>query len=61
MVFAAQEVPCLLPAPAGRYQVPYWAEVKVNVDYHIQVAWTLYSVAWRHAGAKPGSTAQLRF
>jgi hypothetical protein len=24
VVFAAQEAPCLLPAPAGRYQVPYW-------------------------------------
>ncbi|HLQ57668.1 MAG TPA: IS21 family transposase, partial [Streptosporangiaceae bacterium] len=34
VVFAAQEAPCLLPAPAGRYQVPYWAQVKVHVDYH---------------------------
>ena len=25
VVFAAQEAPCLLPAPAERYQVPYWA------------------------------------
>ena len=30
--------------PAERYQVPYWAEVKVHVDYHIQVARALYSV-----------------
>ncbi len=34
VVFAAREAPCLLPAPADRYQVPYWAEVKVHVDYH---------------------------
>jgi hypothetical protein len=34
VVFAAQEAPCLLPTPAGRYQVPYWAQVKVHVDYH---------------------------
>ena len=33
-VFAGQEAPCLLPAPADRYQVPYWATVKVHVDYH---------------------------
>ena len=32
VVFAAREAPCLLPAPAERYQVPYWAEVKVHVD-----------------------------
>ena len=52
VVFAGQEAPCLLPVPAGRYQVPYWADVKVHVDYHIQVARALYSVPWRHAGAR---------
>src|SRR6266536_1830170 len=52
VVFAAREAPCLLPAPAGRYQVPYWAQVKVHVDYHTQVARALYSVPWRHAGAR---------
>ena len=35
VVFAGQEAPCLLPAPAQRYQVPYWAQVKVHVDYHL--------------------------
>ena len=38
--------------PAERYQVPYWAQVKVHVDYHIQVARALYSVPWRHVGAR---------
>jgi transposase len=52
VVFAGQEAPCLLPAPAERYQVPYWAQVKVHVDYHIQVARALYSVPWRHVGAR---------
>ena len=52
VVFAAQEAPCLLPAPAERYRVPYWAQVKVHVDYHIQVARALYSVPWRHVGAR---------
>ena len=52
VVFAAREAPCLLPAPAQRYQVPYWADVKVHVDYHIQVARALYSVPWRHVGAR---------
>jgi len=31
--------------------VPYWAEVKVHVE-HIQVAPALYSVPWRHVGAR---------
>ena len=52
VVFTAQEAPCLLPVPGGRYQVPYWAEVKVHVDYHIQVARALYLVPWRHVGAR---------
>jgi transposase len=52
VVFTDREAPCLLPAPAQRYQVPYWAEVKVHVDYHIQVARALYSVPWRHVGAR---------
>ncbi len=52
VVFAAQEAPCLLPAPGERYRVPYWADVKVHVDYHIQVARALYSVPWRHVGAR---------
>jgi transposase len=52
VVFAAQEAPCLLPAPADRYQVPYWAQVKVHVDYRIQVARALYSVPWQHVGTR---------
>jgi transposase len=52
VVFTGQEAPCLLPVPGERYQVPYWAEVKVHVDYHIQVGRALYSVPWRHAGAR---------
>ena len=32
--------------------MPYWAEVKVHVDYHIQVARALYSVPWRHVGTR---------
>jgi transposase len=51
VVFAGQEAPCLLPVPGERYQVPYWATVKVHVDYHIQVARALYSVPWRYVGA----------
>ena len=52
VVFAAREAQSLLPAPAERYQVPFWAQVKVHVDYHIQVARALYSVPWRHAGTR---------
>jgi hypothetical protein len=35
VIFAAQEAPGLRLAPADRYQVPYWAQVKVHVDYHL--------------------------
>src|SRR5260370_7080746 len=33
VVFAGQEAPCLLPPPARRYQVPYWAQGKGHLDY----------------------------
>ena len=52
VVFAAREAPCLLPAPAERYQVPYWAEVKVHVDYHLltELEKMFPQVTWRFAG-----------
>ena len=52
VVFAAQEAPCLLPAPAERYQVPYWAQVKVHVDYHLltELEKMFPQVTWHFAG-----------
>jgi len=51
-VFAAQEAPCLRPAPADRYQVPYWAQVKVHVDYHLltELEKMFPQVTWHFAG-----------
>ena len=41
----------LLPAPAQRYQVPYWAQVKVHVDYHLltELEKMFPQVTWRFA------------
>jgi hypothetical protein len=44
LVFAEAEAGALLPAPAERYQVPMWAQVKVHRDCHIRVGSALYSV-----------------
>lgn len=43
-VFAEAEQGALLPAPAERYQVPRWTQVKVHRDCHIRVGSALYSV-----------------
>jgi transposase len=43
-LFAAAEAAALLPAPAGRYDVPIFANPKVARDHHIEVARGLYSV-----------------
>jgi transposase len=43
-VFAQAEQGALLPAPAERYQVPRWAQVKVHRDCHLRVGSALYSV-----------------
>jgi transposase len=42
--FAAEEQRLLLPAPAGRYDVPIFATPKVARDLHIEVGRGLYSV-----------------
>jgi transposase len=43
-LFAAAEAAALLPAPAGRYDVPIFATPKVARDHHVEVARALYSV-----------------
>lgn len=42
--FTAHEASLLLPAPAGRYDVPIFATPKVARDLHVEVARGLYSV-----------------
>lgn len=43
-VFAAQELPVLLPAPTDRYVLPVYVTPKVHRDHHVEVARSLYSV-----------------
>jgi transposase len=43
-LFALEEQPRLLPAPAARYDVPIYTTAKVHRDHHIEVAKALYSV-----------------
>jgi hypothetical protein len=43
-LFKLEELPRLLPAPGGRYDVPLYATAKVHRDHHIEVAKALYSV-----------------
>jgi transposase len=43
-LFALEELPRLLPAPGGRYDVPLYVTAKVHRDHHIEVAKALYSV-----------------
>jgi transposase len=51
-VFAAEEQPRLLPAPAAPYDVPIYATAKVHRDHHIEVARSLYSVPGALIGAR---------
>jgi hypothetical protein len=43
-VFALEEQPRLLPAPAMPYDLPVYAHPKVARDHHVEVAKALYSV-----------------
>lgn len=43
-LFALEEAPRLLPAPAAPYDLPHYATPKVHRDHHVEVAKALYSV-----------------
>jgi transposase len=51
-VFTTDELPCLLPAPAERYDLPIYVTAKVHRDHHIEVARALYSVPGNLIGSR---------
>ncbi|HEU5391235.1 MAG TPA: IS21 family transposase [Streptosporangiaceae bacterium] len=52
VVFAEKEAPLLAPAPAEPYRIPYWAEVKVQRDFHVRAQHAFYSVPYGMAGQR---------
>ncbi|MFQ4150636.1 IS21 family transposase, partial [Arthrobacter sp. LAPM80] len=50
-VFAAEEAPALLPAPAD-YDVPEFKDAKVHSDHHIEIGKALYSVPGDYIGSQ---------
>jgi transposase len=51
-LFAVEEQPHLLPAPAAPYDVPVYATAKVHRDHHIEVAKALYSIPGNLIGCR---------
>jgi hypothetical protein len=51
-LFALEEAPCLLAAPATAYDVPVYAKAKVHRDHHIEVAKALYSIPGNMIGQR---------
>jgi hypothetical protein len=51
-LFAAEEHPCLKPAPTVPDDVPIYATVTVHRDHHIEVARALYSIPGNLIGAR---------
>jgi hypothetical protein len=51
-VFAAEEQPRLLAAPAAPYDLPVYVTAKVHRDHHIEVAKALYSVPGNLIGSR---------
>jgi len=45
-LFEQLDRPALRPLPAERYEPAEWRRAKVNIDYHVQVDWHLYSVPY---------------
>ena len=56
-VFAAEEAPCLLPAPTALYDLPLYSQPKVHRDHHIEVAKALYSIPGNLIGCRVDARA----
>ncbi len=51
-LFEQLERPALKALPATRYEVAHWKDVRVNIDYHIELEHNLYSVPYQLLGEK---------
>jgi hypothetical protein len=51
-VFDAVEAPALLGLPPEVFELARWSQPKVGPDCHVKVGKALYSVPWRHIGAR---------
>ena len=51
-MFETEELPRLVPPPAGRYDLPIYATAKVHRDHHVEVAKALYSVPGNLIGTR---------
>jgi hypothetical protein len=51
-VFAAVEAAALTPLPARPFVLATWSTAMVGPDIHVKAGRTLYSVPWRHIGAR---------
>ena len=59
-VFRAEEQPLLLSLPGEPYDVPIWSEPKVNRDFHVEVARSIYSVSHTLVGQRLTARADAR-
>ena len=48
--FESLDRPALKPLPRHRYEVAHWKEVRVYIDYHIELDHNLYSVPYQLLG-----------
>jgi transposase len=51
-VFEAVEQPALVGLPAEPFELASWTSPKVGPDCHVKIGKALYSVPWRHIGAR---------
>jgi transposase len=48
--YEALDRPALGPLPAERYELAEWRKIRVNIDYHVEVAGHYYSVPYQLCG-----------
>lgn len=52
VVFDAEEQGALGAMPRRPFELSHWSSGKVGPDIHLKVAKALYSVPWKHIGAR---------
>ena len=51
-LFLEIDKPALMPLPEKPYEFAYWRKAKVNIDYHIEVEGSYYSVPYKLIGKR---------
>ena len=51
-LFEELEKPALLPLPSRRFEIALWKKAKANIDYHVELEGSYYSIPYKNRGVE---------